>query len=179
MGADIHMYLEQKVKGKWKSLDYLYVDFFNNDDLCVKEIYEGRFYSFFGMLANVRSYEYPCITGACRGLPDHISAVTRREWNKYPEDWHSANWITLHELRDYYYRNCPDKVDLVSGHEKIAEIYENEEDMYVFNTLKQLCEDIEERVCDRNWFFPQNKTDAEDKVKRIWDDVRIVFWFDN
>lgn len=96
MGCDIHMYAEIRTSptGSWEVL---------NDD----NLYDGRNYSLFAMLADVRNGVgfAGSDTGVPvtpidkpRGLPDDVSPAIRKESDDWGVDGHSHSFFTLAEL---------------------------------------------------------------------------------
>lgn len=106
MGCDIHFYVEVN-RGYSSSPDWLSVPApFGIDDYwdrCHRpEWFPGRSYYAFARLADVRNYgaEPVEVVIPPRGVPDNISDYTRREYES--DDFHSASWLTLPELREHF-----------------------------------------------------------------------------
>jgi len=98
MGCDIHIFREAKRDNLWVCVD-LMVD--EDGWKHRKECYDARNYQLFGVLSNgVRDFSYP-FSFEQRGIPDDISDEVQEE---EPEglDYHSHNYITLQELKDFY-----------------------------------------------------------------------------
>lgn len=96
MGCDIHMIVEVKRGGKWE----------HHEELI--GIYDGRNYSLFAMLANVRNGSgfAGCDIGdgfipidMPRGLPDNLSAGLGPDSLILGD--HSFSWLLVQELLDY------------------------------------------------------------------------------
>lgn len=115
MGCDIHFYTETRKDGAWISADTwkrhepdepgepgdLYVE---------REIYDGRNYNLFAMLADVRNGSgfAGCRTGsgfnpiaAPRGVPNDANANYKEIVARWGADGHSHSHLTLRELLDY------------------------------------------------------------------------------
>lgn len=136
MGCDIHLFVEVKKEGEWECI---------SDDW-----YDGRSYSLFGILADVRNYsKFPPISKP-RGLPEDFSLKSYRE--HYGWDGHSDSYYSLKELLDfnwdrqvYDYRDIPKETTYRKA---------------VGNFVEKLHCLEAELGCN-----PEN--------------VRLVFWFDN
>lgn len=142
MGCDIHIFVEKKIGDEWVSIrgkdpmeDYYkerYIEAMNNPELplerkeywinkyaehrksCLENwIYDGRNYTLFALLADVRNgiyskfYNEPA-TGRYiepisepRGLPDDVSTEVLEASNFWTWDAHSRSYFTLKELQDY------------------------------------------------------------------------------
>lgn len=97
MGCDIHAYIE-------KTYENGYIDL-------VSQVYLGRDYDLFGLLAGVRSFETPLVKP--RGLPKETSYILQYEYCDYDrekdqlipnEDFHTHSWLTVDELKKTYKR---------------------------------------------------------------------------
>lgn len=98
MGADIHLYVEHynKESKRWDSLS-LYKKS-SEDKFSPVDIYDGRDYELFGLLAGVRSMIAPFVLP--RGVPDDMSC----EVSKAYEDgqyYHTPTWYDWCELQTY------------------------------------------------------------------------------
>ena len=100
MGCDIHSYLEKytSVNGenKWVNVDYWQINphhgiegYGNENEYEHLSFYIGRNYDLFGILAGVRSSEDPIEEP--RGLPEDVSDVTKREYEKWDEVYFDVN----------------------------------------------------------------------------------------
>lgn len=106
MGCDIHFYIEKKVKNKWVCTDKIIpnIDYDEDDphdldyELCSK--YIGRSYSLFGILADVRNYDFNYIS-LPKGLPNDVSKEIKEWSDRWGNDGHSHSWFTLKELLDF------------------------------------------------------------------------------
>jgi hypothetical protein len=87
MGCDIHLVVEKRVSGEWKHVDDV-------------DVYEGRNYNLFGILANVRNGTWGDSfkpISEPRGVPDSGYEGSA----KGDVGDHSFSWFTLAELRSY------------------------------------------------------------------------------
>ncbi len=122
MGCDIHMFAEKKVKTS------SYVSYFNGKKQKFKpfwsqikdsfknpyfdpteplseynlpqsdEPYQGRNYTLFSFLADVRNYHEIKPLSAPRGVPKDLSEGIKEEVEKWDGDGHSHSYFTLEEL---------------------------------------------------------------------------------
>lgn len=147
MGCDIHMHSERFVDGRWVHLK--------------KDPYHRRDYWLFWILGGVRRRGYwevkPDPIAKRRGVPADISPETRKDWEIWDSDAHSANWLSLTELEDFA-RTHPAEIENTPAFWK--------------DTLAEL------RGCS---FHTDCKQLDELGAACIGstDNVRIVFWFDN
>ena len=167
MGADIHLYLERKMKsGNWACVS-------NFNTIIHGEAFDGRGangsdwwfklgnrnYNLFGALASVRGDGLEP-----RGLPADLSDITQDEADSWVHDAHSHSWMYADEFADIYH-------EVMFGDEEIEE--DNPMHRYYQLTLKDGKEDavwdFVNRMCS-----PMCIED-EDKAQ----DFRFVFWFDN
>lgn len=114
MGCDIHTTWEIRRNGKWKNLDTWEAEEHDGEAVYWNqngpEIIEGRNYSLFGMLANVRNgYGFAGVdTGDSlvpiampKGSPSDAAPETARFMDSYESDGHSHSYLTLQELLAY------------------------------------------------------------------------------
>lgn len=119
MGCDIHCSVEVKKDGVWVSHTPLVDNPWYNDDRPedkwnTKQVeeggYDGRNYSLFAILADVRNGSG--FAGVKTGdgfipisdpkdLPEDAGAVIRQKSDDYGGDGHSHSWLTLTEMLDY------------------------------------------------------------------------------
>ncbi len=93
MGCDIHIVLQKKVDEHW-----LNVDLGRDERGWAREIYEGRCYVLFGILAGVRNYDVVPIAEP-RGIPEDLP-LYNGESERYLGD-HSYSWLGLREMLYY------------------------------------------------------------------------------
>lgn len=113
MGCDIHMSMEYKVNGEWRSADlYKKNEYYEEgvDDgekeFVKVDVYQQRNYSLFACLCGVRDYSPGNIVlSDPKGIPSDCS----NEYSGIVDDWdcdgHSHSWNTLSELLDYQEKN--------------------------------------------------------------------------
>lgn len=82
MGCDIHMHVECKHDGVWKRHNV--------------EIYKGRNYELFGILAGVRGNSTPI--SYPKGLPVDVSYEVMQGHDLWGWGNHSASWLTFDEI---------------------------------------------------------------------------------
>lgn len=82
MGCDIHMHVECKHDGVWKRHDV--------------EIYDGRNYELFGILAGVRGNSTPI--SYPKGLPIDVTDEVLQDYDSWEWATHSASWLTFDEI---------------------------------------------------------------------------------
>lgn len=107
MGCDIHLYVEKRVNGVWVTAD----EWSKTDCGFVhKEIYDGRNYDLFAILADVRNgREFAgCYTGEGfnpiadqRGFPADVCKEVKLEYIRWCGDGHSYSYFTVEELLEY------------------------------------------------------------------------------
>ena len=192
MGCDIHVRVEIKYalrtgksNGdciiKWVSGDTYYPNpYFDehlvnpyspdeNHEFLWNEIYAGRDYMLFAMLANVRNYNgLPYIVEA-RGIPDDACSRTMQAYKAWGDEAHSASYLTLKELIDFYH-------DPWHGSDRDVE-----EDVWkgARESLNDLIAPLKARADELGaipyYLWEEKPAMAEAKAELI----RIVFWFDN
>jgi hypothetical protein len=103
MGCDIHFHVEKKTDQGWvraePQVKNEYYDKWDDEPEFKREdFYDGRNYSLFAMLADVRNgYGLEPIT-ATRGIPKDVSDDVRQEHDDWGIDGHSHGWLSLREL---------------------------------------------------------------------------------
>lgn len=141
MGCDIHLYVEVKSSGVWKSADIWQYD--QDDDYWnipfEKQFYTGgRNYNLFSALCGVRSssfYNSPPIISDPKGYPLNISSEVQRMIDRWGTDGHSHNWNSLDELKSFdwseygttcdFFRNevIPKMEELLKDNEDVRIVY--------------------------------------------------------
>lgn len=111
MGCDIHLFAEKKVNNKWKNIDEWKENKYYKDYPDEEEEFEqvpfysgGRLYNLFSALAGVRSQSFNNPSEPIsypKGIPDDCDKLTRKEYDRYSSDAHSASYLTLSELKKY------------------------------------------------------------------------------
>ena len=184
MGCDITIHCEYKDKnGKWRNCDDFFWNPENKEYECV-EIYSGRNYELFGVLAGVRDNSLPQITER-KGFPEDASEVTKAFYKEWENEAHSMSWLTLRELLDY-------KKKRKKKYKKLSKI--NKPKLYpdYWNGMSEGVEDSEGYVFFKNDYHVLDYLINRLKVKLdqcgYWycnsfeekaEDIRIVFWFDS
>ena len=118
MGCDIHMYAEKLVDGKWEQLkgfvstyfdpksDYFSKEEFKNSE----HPYEGRNYTLFSVLADVRNGsgfggcdtgDMICPISTPKGVPQDSCKEIKKESDDWDCDGHSHSFFTVSELLQY------------------------------------------------------------------------------
>ena len=167
MGADIHLFLERKMKsGNWACVTnfdaFLHGEGLDGRGATGSDLWfklGQRDYTLFGALASVRGDGLEP-----RGLPDDLSEIVQEEADSWVHDAHSHSWMYADEFADIYH-------EVMFGDEEIEE--DNPMHRYYQLTLK---EGKDHAV----WHFVNrmcNPMCIEDEDKPH--DFRFVFWFDN
>jgi hypothetical protein len=113
MGCDIHLLIERRENGRWKRVPWTnefmgkypedYPDAAKPDAITMPDVFDGRNYDLFGILADVRNGTWgapnPPIAQP-RGLPDDMDDRASVE-DSYLIGDHSFTWVTLRELQQY------------------------------------------------------------------------------
>lgn len=164
MGADIHTYIERKMKsGDWafvadlnnivrsKALWASNMNSFGNAFYVVN----SRNYVLFGRLASVRTDGREP-----RGLPDDVSEVVEMCAQSWGGDAHSHSWLSAVDFADDYYG-----VQSIEDDEPMTEFHQNmlgvDKNYAVLQFLEEMCGvSMVDSNCHSNEF-------------------RFVFWFDN
>lgn len=203
MGCDIHLYCEQKYKDKWLSADFYCqnkysLDYKDEPSMSVVHLYNGRNYTLFSILANVRNSDGNEYISQPRGLPLNISEKVKEEYSIWDLDGHSCSWYTAKELFDWEKEH---KVTKYAGMIS-SEAAKNLDDNHIFPTtwcgwtnmegyvyrewaeeetpLTDLNQKIKERMSylfNIYNFYDDNK--KEELYQKYAGDFRIVFWFDS
>jgi len=160
MGCDIHVYVEVKINDKWKHVDSLIHDKYNEgvSDLeylssphQVREhLFENRNYTLFGLLAGVRDNSLSPIAPP-RGIPDDTSDTIRETWELDGD--HTPHYYTLVELESVKVNKLPKYSRTNLGYF----FYKNSKEPSPLMKLQRI----------------------RDKYKVNSEQVRIVFWFDS
>jgi hypothetical protein len=105
MGCDIIIRTEVKRNGKWTSGDFYKK---TGKKFQIIEIYDGRSYSLFTILADVRNYNGVMKPiSKPRGIPEDASEEYKKLCESWVVDGHSHSYLTLQEMEEYFdkYRN--------------------------------------------------------------------------
>ena len=154
MGCDIHTCVEVKSGDKW--------------ELVAEDWMDGRSYSIFGFLADVRNYSRVTPISDRKGLPEDMSKGTRESFGD-GIDWHSSSWLTLAELLAPNYDEVfwDRRVTKQTGPNSWTGAGLAEEGEGEHLTLREFLGE---------WYFKE-----VDKLRQYGEaeKVRVVFWFDN
>jgi len=104
MGCDIHPYVESRVDGEWQTADKWTPCSYADGALRIAfndEVYSGRNYELFAILADVRNRFDLVPIGPLRGLPPDACPQVREACEGWDGDGHSHSWFTLAELLAY------------------------------------------------------------------------------
>lgn len=165
MGTDIHLYVEHynKESKRWDSLS-LYKKS-SEDKFSPVDIYDGRDYELFGLLAGVRSMIDPFVFP--RGVPDDMSCEVSKAYGD-GQYYHAPTWYDYCELQAY--------------NKRMSQFIPRDEEKEFDDDVEYDDEDDTISLCERlNDFM----NDIE-KVLNAYDiyypkpgDIRIVMWFDS
>lgn len=196
MGCDIHLYTEKKKDGKWISispLKYAWGDY-DYKKRQLSQIYDGRDYTLFGWLAQVRTTQESGFEP--KGFPNDSSKEILNIFKRWGRDAHTPNYLTLKELKskleskvleeglmeakqkkklDSSIKSSKDtNWDLLYPHCQMTTIegyvefsYQVPMDYMFKYFVKKVIKYLEDYTYD-------TKLEEHDE-----DSVRIVFWFDN
>ena len=96
--------IESDGKSKWVTADLFYKPRWRCEgepEFKVYHAYRGRYYDLFATLADVRNGSGNEFIDSPRGLPSDCCETVKSEHDWCSEDWHSASWFTLKELKDW------------------------------------------------------------------------------
>lgn len=154
MGTDIHLYVEHynKESKRWDSLS-LYKKS-SEDKFSLVDIYDGRDYELFSLLAGVRSMIAPFVSP--RGVPDDMSCEVSKAYGD-GQYYHTPTWYDWCELQTYE-----------RAYERIFDKYDDEYDTNsLCKRLDGFMNDIEKVLNAYDIYYPKPG------------DIRIVMWFDS
>lgn len=171
MGCDIHIRTEIKTKEGWTNNDF-------RNESGIVEIWEGRNYELFGVLADVRNRYDNLVISEPKGLPIDSNSID--EYLKECE--HSDSYLDLKELKEHLFKNPSVKIEGWMDKETARRLDENleEPDSYCGGTNNP------ESVF-RRWKAPNYSlftivsklSDIAEHNELSEEEVRIVFWFDS
>lgn len=211
MGCDIHLYTERKYnrdnqKPIWICCDHfklnpsyiLYPEEGYEHEWEIAEIYNGRNYSLFAALADVRNYDNVTPLDKPRGLPKDVSRKVYEESEKWGVDGHSHSWFTAKELFEYQKTHPttrhegmlePDILKAFDEEGKIPTEWcqwtnikgaERRSWEVPGSPIDPLVKAVKKRMAEEFWIwdFLDEKKKEEAYLEHA-DEFRIVFWFDN
>lgn len=190
MGCDIHTHVEIKKENKWLHIDE------------VPEEFDRRNYSIFSILAGVRSSFNIKPISEPKGIPEDISRETKENIEEWNGDGHSHSYLTLKELDTFDY------TDYKKTRVKISKTFYDKfiefggvlpKEMSVEKTepgdFRECFQEVFEPTVLIKWLDSKNEETYMDspiikgieKLKEIakkndidnYEDIRIVFFFDN
>ena len=190
MGCDIHTHVEIKKKNKWIHIDE------------VPEEFEIRNYSTFSILAGVRSSFNVKPISEPKGIPEDVSKETKESIEWWNGDGHSHSYLTLKELDTF------DLTDYKKTKVKVLKAFYDAfigfggilpKEMSVEETrpgdIRECFQEAFEPTVLIKWLDSKNEETYMDspiltgikKLKEIakknnidnYEDIRIVFFFDN
>lgn len=115
MGCDIHIWIEKRVNGAWIPAETYSEE--GDDPHYQSDIYQGRNYRLFSVLADVRNYDGVKPIAAPRGIPEDASPIVAELVRGYGD--HSYSWFTLRELLDFNWMQPHRHATQVSGDEYV------------------------------------------------------------
>lgn len=203
MGCDIELYVELRRGDVWRQAtpsELLNAGFEDGPEGSDPEIYEGRNYRLFAMLADVRN-DYGIVPiDSPRGIPSGAS-ISPSEWDC---DAHSLSWFTTRELLDYDWTQVIIRRALVDareygewdGESPPSSCHSSASGRSVVVMDRQEYDGIVERGevnPNSSYHVRIEWTITYEKMAPVFhdfvlprlaslgdpDDVRIVFWFDN
>lgn len=197
MGCDIHLCCEHynEESKRWEALS-LYK---KKDDGGFEpvDVYDGRDYELFGLLAGVRGSSHMFSGGygyivEPRGLPNDMSVAAQKAWEDGADAdghnyWHTPTWYDFNELETYSYllndfnKALKQKSNRIEELEKEVKKLKNEDeedeilwldDEYddkrsVFERLASLVGDVSDLLWKYGIYNPKPG------------EVRLVMWFDS
>lgn len=175
MGCDIHIFTEVKEQGKWKmsledvfSLDDFERTYYKKDK--TNNPFDDRHYGVFAFLAGVRNYSD--IKGfECKyALPEDITDEVKQEYEDWAGDAHSISYLYAKELIEFDYDQiCNDK-------RVTRQIAPN-----IFHGGMTGTEEEGTKMPFKEYlgvWFMKHVEELKVLVEK-YEDVRVVFWFDN
>lgn len=163
----------------------------------IVEIYDGRWYELFSILADVRNYSGNKPISEPRGIPEDSCIQIKKEYEDGCYDWHSASYFTLKELLDARPNYKTSKrsgmispkqyKDLQNGITPDSWCQWTSQDNYIHaewgeeaDVLSAVIDPLIERAKEifRIYNFYE-EDEVKEKIDKIANDIRIVFWFDN
>lgn len=181
MGTDIHCMVEYRDAysdgdKKWHQIrieNPYRTDYYcsgSDDDILechpFIEPLDGRDYQLFGILAGVRSDDYPTID-SCRGIPLDVSEDVKSILEKEEPFIHSISWYTLKELLCWY------------NNEKNFHSVDYEDEYYApyLDDIKK--EDSYMRERFQSFIYGIEFIASLACYYATYENIRIVFWFDS
>lgn len=181
MGCDIHAFAEKFDEGKWKQIKGRFKNTYSES--YGDEVYTGRNYELFSLLADVRNGNGIVPIALPKGIPTDASHGYLAKVEQYGSDGHSHSYFTLEELK-----NISKKITGQTIHDKSL-ITDKDAD----GTIKETCQSTNGKhygeVGKRKLFsvFKDEKSPIDEIIKSLEEEqddkddskIRLVFFFDN
>lgn len=197
MGCDIHVRVEHFdsrnkvwIDGDLYEKNRYYEEGSCEGEYIVHEIYRGRNYRLFSLLADVRNNGLIEPISKPKGVPDDCCDSVKKDIEQWGVDGHSHSYFTLRELIDWNESHehkvrargmiTPEAARKLDEAGEVPEFW---------------CEYTSDKTCvEREWEFEEDllkpiidalKNRASDLYlpfihrETYTDEIRIVFWFDN
>lgn len=200
LGCDIHVCCEFKnYQDMWINCDHFKLNPYYEEweeKYKIVPIYDDRNYALFATLADVRNYGNTIPISKTRGLPNDIHPLTKRLADVWECDGHSYSYYTLKELLDYMdtsptvtysglittdqardldeYHIYPDswcQWTTIEGYVKRSWTIPDDNLKYLIDAMKKRCAEV--------FYIHKESNNYESRIRRVANDFRIVFWFDN
>lgn len=186
MGCDIHIYSESLIEEKWVLQEKLedvnkghpefpepHYDTINADNLFI-----GRNYFLFGILAGVRSWDEGDFE--VKGLPKDSSKELNILYKQWRGNAHTPSYITLEELKEWLGR------EQYEGRKEVIEAnitwwIKELKKVNVGNVIASMNGFLNGKFMNEEYEYVHNviQTWVDKLSKRKGKDQRIVFWFDS
>lgn len=159
MGCDIYLYVEHynKESKRWDNLS-LYKKY-SEGEFSPVDIYDGRDYELFSLLAGVRSIIDPFVLP--RGVPDDMSCEVSKAYGD-GQYFYTSTWYDWCELQAY-------ERMMVNSCKEITNVeYDDDDDaISLCERLNGFMNDIEKVLNAYDIYYPKPG------------DIRVVMWFDS
>ena len=172
MGCDIHMHIEyfdtrhKQDEREWSCADWFRLNKYYGKRGELKynyvPVWKERCYDLFAILADVRNYNNIESISPPRGLPLDVSKEVLKDYRDWGDNAHSASYLTLQELIDFVYNKNDTSSDATF--------------QYGIYYLTLLINEIKDHVESDGFIY---NCDRVEFSRNSFNDVRIVFWFDN
>lgn len=186
MGCDIFVHLEHynKESKRWENLSLYKKD--TDGTFKSVDVYDGRDYELFGILAGVRGCNSPFVYP--RGVPDDLSCEVSNRYGD-GEYFHTPTWYDYCELNAYEKMMSDSYKELRKKSKEIEQLKKQLKQMTQFIQREEAEEDIvieddydEYDIAERlTGFMNCIRTILE--AYEIWNpkpgDVRVIMWFDS
>jgi hypothetical protein len=167
MGCDIHLFIERKrATGSYEDMtNYNYdPEYYDEYDIHFQpneKTITCRNYYLFSQLASVRNYNELKPISEPKGIPLDVSPYIRKHYEHWVSVAHSASWLTAKEIKNRI-------EEIKKGYFKDIVLSEETQDT---SSLEELLINLEVRY--KQYTYEKDLTDED------YENIRIVFWFDN